>query len=65
MIETYRELILPKGLYLENETKYKFNKCLQVLLRDAIIEYHEGVINDINWNNMKCKISIIDRYMFK
>jgi hypothetical protein len=58
----YKDMI---ELYLENKTKYKFNKCLQVLLRDAIIEYHEGVINDINWNNMECKISIIDRFMFK
>ena len=54
-----------KCFYCNSISKYKFNKCLQVLLRDAIIEYREGVINNINWNNTEYKISIIDRFIFK
>jgi hypothetical protein len=56
-------------LFLQNieNKKYKFNKCLHILLRDSQINFHKGNLNDIIWDlsHLETKeIRLIDRCIF-
>jgi hypothetical protein len=57
-------------LYLKNklDSKYKFNKCLDILLNNTKILYHKETISDISWDVKHLetdKFRMIDKCIFK